>query len=299
MENAITVKDLNVKLNGFELKDISFDIPKGVVAGLIGRNGAGKTTLINALTDIYIPAGGSIMYGDSELSKEPETAKAKFGVCYDSLFYPPAYKAEKIAKLVAPFYDDFDMNKWNAYMERFQLDKRKPVGQYSKGMQMKFMLSMVFARNPEVIILDEPTAGMDPAARAELMDIIQEFMMEEDRTVIFSTHITSDLDKIADYVVLVADGQVVLVEEKEALLAHYGVMQVSKDAMTPELADKMIGIKEKEFGYIGLTKYAELFEGRDNVKVRRAIIEDLLIYEEENDKIERGSAAFLKTSEGA
>ena len=282
MDNAITVKDLNVKLKGFELKDISLEIPRGVVAGLIGRNGAGKTTFINTLTDVYIPASGSIMYGNTELSKEPEKAKAKVGVVYDSLFYPPIYKAEKIAKLVAPFYRDFDMDKWKYYMERFNLNPKKQVGHYSKGMQMKFMLSMVFARNAEVLILDEPTAGMDPAARAELMDMIQEFMMEnEDRTVLFSTHITSDLDKIADYIVLMEDGRVVLTEEKDELMLHYGVMQVEKDKMTSELMGKMIGVKENEFGYMGLTKYAEFFEGRSDVKVRRAIIEDLLIYEDE------------------
>ena len=283
MENAITVKDLNVKLNGFNLTDINLEIPKGVVAGLIGKNGAGKTTLINSLTDIYIPASGSIMYGDTDLLTEPEKAKAKIGVVYDSLFYPPAYNAVKIARMLAPFYNDFDMDKWESYMDRFGLDKRKRVGQYSKGMQMKFMLSMVFARDPEVLILDEPTAGMDPAARAELMEMIQEFMMEnEERTVLFSTHITSDLDKIADYVVLVSDGSVVLTEEKDELLLHYGVIQVSKENMTPKIKEKMIGIKENEFGYIGLTGCAEFFEGRNDVKVRRAIIEDILIYENEN-----------------
>lgn len=287
MDNAITVKDLNVKLNGFELKNINLEVPKGVVAGLIGRNGAGKTTLINTLTDVYIPTSGSIMYGDTELSKEPEKAKAKMGVVYDSLFYPPIYKAERIAKIIAPFYEDFDMDKWKACMDKFGLDSRKQVGQYSKGMQMKFMLSLVFARNTQVLILDEPTAGMDPAARAELMDMIQEFMMEnEDRTVLFSTHITSDLDKIADYIVLMENGRVVLTEEKDELMLHYGVMQVEKDKMTPELMGKMIGVKENEFGYMGLTKYAEFFEGRSDVKVRRAIIEDLLIYEDERGEIQ-------------
>lgn len=281
MDNAITVKDMDVKLNGFELKDINLQVPKGVVAGLIGRNGAGKTTFINALTDVYIPAAGSVMYGDTELAKEPEKAKAKIGVVYDSLFYPPAYKAEKIAKIVAPFYEDFDMDKWKSYMEKFGLDPKKQVGQYSKGMQMKFMLSLVFARNAEVLILDEPTAGMDPAARAELMDMIQEFMMDnEERTVLFSTHITSDLDKIADYVVLMENGRVVLVEEKDELMLHYGVVQVSKDKMTSEIKDKIIGVKEKEFGYTGLTKEIAYFEDREDVKVRRAIIEDLLIYED-------------------
>ena len=281
MDNAITIKDLNVKLKGFELKNINMEIPKGVVVGLIGRNGAGKTTLINTLTDVYVPAGGSIIYGEHELSKEPEKVKAKIGVCYDSLFYPPIYKPEKIAKMIAPFYEDFDMDKWKSYMERFGLDLKKSVGQYSKGMQMKFMLSLIFARNSEILILDEPTTGLDPAARAEFVELLQEYMMEEDRTVIFSTHITSDLDKIADYIVLMENGQIVLGEEKDELMLHYGVVQVSKDKMTSEIEGKMIGVKEKEFGYTGLTKDIAFFEGRDDVKVRRAIIEDLLIYEDE------------------
>lgn len=280
MENAITIKDLNVRLSGFALRDVNLEIPKGVVVGLIGRNGAGKTTLINAMTDIYIPASGSILYGDVDLQREPERVKAKLGIVYDDLFYPGNYRAVKIARMVAPFYEDFDMDKWLDYMKRFGLDERKQVGQYSKGMQMKFMLSMVFARNPEILILDEPTAGMDPAARAELIELIQEFMEDEERTVIFSTHITSDLDKIADYVVLVADGQVVLCEEKDELMLHYGIVQIEKGKMKPELAGKMIGIKENAFGYVGLTRDAAFFEGRSEAKVRRAIIEDLLIYED-------------------
>ncbi|MBE5925016.1 MAG: ABC transporter ATP-binding protein [Lachnospiraceae bacterium] len=293
MDSAITVKDLNVKLKGFELKDISLEIPRGVVVGLVGRNGAGKTTLINTLTDVYIPAAGSIIYGEDELSKKPEKVKAKIGVCYDSLFYPPIYKPEKIAKIIAPFYEDFDMDKWKSYMERFNLDLKKPVGQYSKGMQMKFMLSLIFARNAEVLILDEPTAGLDPAARAEIIDLLQEYMVDEDRTVIFSTHITSDLDKIADYIVLMENGQVVLVEEKDELMLNYGVVQVSKEKFTSEIEGKMIGVKEKEFGYIGLTKDVAFFEGRDDVKVRRAIIEDLLIYEDEKTETNEESNPYI------
>ena len=220
MDKALTIKDLNVKLNGFELKNINLEIPRGVVVGLIGRNGAGKTTFINTITDIYLPESGSIMYGNTNLQTEPEKAKSKFGVVYDNLFYPINYTAKRIAKLIAPFYEDFDMDNWESLMDRYGLEKHKQVGMYSKGMQMKFMLSLVFARNPEILILDEPTAGLDPAARAELIDMLQEFMMSEDKTVIFSTHITSDLDKIADYVVLVSDGQVVLTEEKDELMMH-------------------------------------------------------------------------------
>ena len=284
MSNAITIENLSVKLQGFELKNMNLEIPKGVVVGLIGRNGAGKTTLLKTLTDIYIPSEGTILYGNQEMRNAAAEIKGKLGVIYDSLFYPPAVKAYKIAKLIAPFYSDFDMGKWEALMERFELDKKKAPGQYSKGMQMKFMLAMVLARDPEILILDEPTAGMDPAARSELMGLIQEFMENEEKTVIFSTHITSDLDKIADYIALIANGKLVLMEDKDALLEHYAVVHVEKKDMTSEIEEKLIGTRENSFGYVGLTREKDVFLQVPQVKLARATIEDLLIYGEGHDQ---------------
>lgn len=283
MDYAIEIKNLHVKISGFELKNINLNIPRGAVVGLIGRNGAGKTTLLKTLTDIYAPSEGTILYGDKEMRSAAKEVKERLGIVYDSLFYPSAVRACKIAKIIAPLYDDFDMDKWNAFMKRFGLDTKKAPAQYSKGMQMKFMLAMVLARNPDILILDEPTAGMDPAARAELMELIQEFMENEEKTVIFSTHITSDLDKIADYIALIANGRLVFMEEKDALLEHYALVQVEKKNMTPEIAEKLIGVKENSFGYVGLTREREKFEQMPQVKIARAAIEDLLIYGEGNE----------------
>lgn len=281
---AIEITGLNVVLPGFQLKDINLNIPKGAVIGLIGRNGAGKTTLIKTLTDVYVPASGTILYDGKPMRGNEAEIKGKLGIVYDSLFYPSTMRAKKIVKIIAPLYPDFDRKKWQALMEKFGLDERKRLAEFSKGMQMKFMLAMVLARNPDILILDESTAGMDPAARAEFMGLIQEFMINEEKTVIFSTHITSDLDKIADYIALIADGKLVLMEEKDTLLEQYALAQVERNVMTDVIRKKLIGIKENTFGYIGLTKEHSSLESVQGVCLARASIEDLLIYGEGNEE---------------
>lgn len=280
MKQAIEIRDLNVKIPGFALKNINLEIPKGMVIGLIGRNGAGKTTLLKTLTDIYVPVEGQILYGEKEMANAAGEIKSKLGIVYDSLFYPPGVKAYKIAKMMAPLYDNFDMDKWKHLMQRFGLNIKKSPAEYSKGMQMKFMLAMALAHEPEILILDEPTAGMDPAARAELMEMIQEFMEDEEKTVIFSTHITSDLDKIADYIACMSGGRLVFMEEKDTLLEQYALVQVEKNHMTPEISEKLIGMKENSFGYVGLTREKEVFAQMPQVKLSRVTVEDFLIYEE-------------------
>lgn len=125
MEYSVTIKNLSVKLQGFELKNINLNIPKGAVVGLIGRNGAGKTTLLKTLTDVYVPSDGTILYGEQEMREAAENIKGRLGIVFDSLFYPPALKACKIAKLIAPLYADFDMERWGEWMEQFGLDTKK------------------------------------------------------------------------------------------------------------------------------------------------------------------------------
>lgn len=280
MEHAIEIRNLSVRLPGFALSDIDMDIPKGCVTGLVGKNGAGKTTLIQTITDLYLPYKGIVSYGGLMLNKDAQTIKNKMAVVYDSLCYPADWSAVKTAKWAAKMYPYFDMEKWQKLMERFEINATKKTGCFSKGMKTKFMFAMALARDPEILILDEPTAGLDPAARAELLELIQEFMMDEEKTVIFSTHITSDLEKIADYIALIAEGHLVLMEEKDSLLERYAVVQIGKEAMTDELSSKMTGVRENSFGYTGLTSEKEIFLHLPGAKVKRAEIEDLLIYGE-------------------
>ena len=278
MNNAIEIKGIDVSLNGFKLKNINLDIPKGVVVGLIGKNGAGKTTLIKTLTDVYLPEKGTISYDGMNMYENAVEIKQKLGIVYDDMYYPANFKAKKIVKMIASLYHDFDMDKWHKLMEQFGLDENKRPIEYSKGMQMKFMLAMVLAREPEILILDEPTAGMDPAARAEFLEILQNYMMNDENTIIFSTHITSDLDKIADYIAVVSEGELVIMEEKDKLLSEYALVQISKNAMTAQISEKLVGIKENAFGYIGLTKNKEDFVESDSIKLKRPTVEDLIVY---------------------
>ena len=280
MNNAIEIKGLDVALCGFKLKNINMEIPKGVVVGLIGKNGAGKTTLIKTLTDVYLPEKGTISYDGRNMYENAVEIKQSLGIVYDDMYYPSSFKAKKIVKMIAPLYPDFDMDKWHELMKKFGLDEKKRPIEYSKGMQMKFMLAMVLARNPKILILDEPTAGMDPAARAELMELLQEYMMNDENTILFSTHITSDLDKIADYIAVMSDGELVVMEEKDRLLSEYALVQISKEAMTNELREKLVGLKENAFGYIGLTANRDSITESNNVKLKRPTVEDLIVYGE-------------------
>ena len=280
MNNAIEIKGLDVALCGFKLKNINMEIPKGVVVGLIGKNGAGKTTLIKTLTDVYLPEKGTISYDGRNMYENAVEIKQSLGIVYDDMYYPSGFKAKKVVKMIAPLYPDFDMDKWHKLMMKFGLDEKKRPIEYSKGMQMKFMLAMVLARNPKILILDEPTAGMDPAARAELMELLQEYMMNDENTILFSTHITSDLDKIADYIAVMSDGELVVMEEKDRLLSEYALVQISKEAMTNELREKLVGLKENAFGYIGLTANRDSITESNNVKLKRPTVEDLIVYGE-------------------
>lgn len=280
MNNAIEIRGLEVALNGFTLKNVNMDIPKGVVVGLIGKNGAGKTTLIKTITDVYLPTKGTVTYDGLNMYDNAVEIKQKLGIVYDEMYYPSGVRSYKIAKMIAPLYPDFDMNKWHELMKKFRLDEKKRPIEYSKGMQMKFMLAMVLARNPKILILDEPTAGMDPAARAEFLDLLQEYMMDETNTIIFSTHITSDLDKIADYIALVSDGELVVMEEKEKLLMEYSIVQVTKSAMTDELRRRLVGVKENAFGFTGLATDLSGINESENIRFKRPTVEDLIVYGE-------------------
>ncbi len=155
MKPIVEIKNLDVEIAGFSLRDITMEIPQGAVTGLIGRNGAGKTTLIKTLTDIYAPTRGEILYGGLPMRGNEAAIKAQCAVVYDSLFYPVNMKALNVMKLVAPMYPDFDTERWHTLMKRMELPEKKRVGQYSKGMQMRFMLVMALARNPKLLILDE------------------------------------------------------------------------------------------------------------------------------------------------
>ena len=276
--NAIEITNLNVKLGNFNLSNINLNIEKGSIMGFIGKNGAGKTTLIKSILDIIQLNSGEVLFDGIPMQGKEEQVKQNLGVVYDSLIYPANMTAEGIVKMLSPFYTNFDMEKWNDLMLRFELKSFMKLSSYSKGMQMKFSIAMALAHNPEILILDEPTAGLDPSARADILDLLLEFMQDEQHTVFFSTHITSDLDKIADYITLIDNGKIIFSSEKDALLDHYVLVHIEKESLTEELKQKLTGIKETTFAYEGLCSDKTWFEKVKGVRLARPSIEDIMIY---------------------
>lgn len=276
--DALEVRNLNVTLGNFRLTDINLKVEKGTIMGFIGKNGAGKTTLIKSIMDVIQPCSGEVLFSGVPMYGNEEAVKQRIGIVYDNLIYPASMRAKRIAKMIAPFYTGFDMEKWHMLMAHFGLNENMQLSNYSKGMQMKFSIVMALSHNPDILIMDEPTAGLDPSARADVLDLLLEFMQDENKTLFFSTHITSDLDKIADYITLIDNGKIMFSTEKETLLDNYALVHIEKEAMTEKLKQNLSGIKENAFGYEGLCADKALFENLKGVKLARPSVEDIMIY---------------------
>lgn len=222
MEYALSLKDVNVRVNeNFQLKDISWNIPKGTICGLIGKNGAGKTTLIHTIMNLLDRRSGTILY-DNMLYWENELEIKKMINCvFDDFLINKNMRIEKYVKSLQAVYENFDYEFYKKYMELFELKKDSKIKNNSLGMQKKLNILLTMACRPKILILDEPTSSLDPISRAMILDMLLEYMQDEENTVIFSTHITSDLDKIADYITLIEDGSIIFTKEKNELIEEY------------------------------------------------------------------------------
>lgn len=275
--NALETKNLNSCIGDFALRDISLEIKEGTIMGLVGRNGAGKTTFIKTILDMIPRTRGEVMFNGISLFGNEEIIKGRVGVVFDNPIFPPNLKAIKIKKLMLPLYPSFDEKKFDQLMGRFELDPKKKLLAYSKGMKMKFSIAMALSHNPDLLILDEPTAGLDPAARADVLDLLLEFMQEDDKTILFSTHITSDLERVADYLTIIDEGEIVLSKDKEVILEEYVLVQVDKESITDAVRKEIIGAKETAFGFSGLCRKEKL-EDVTGIKTARPTIEDLVVF---------------------
>ena len=275
---ALEIKNLDVRIEDFSLRCINFSIEKGTIMGFIGKNGSGKTTLIKTILNMIQKKSGEVLFDGIPMLGNEEIVKSKVGVVFDSLIYPLNLKPAKIKKIISPFYKTFDDEKFYELMKRFELDPNKKLSAYSKGMQMKFGVVMSLCHNPELIILDEPTAGLDPIARAEVIDLLLELMQNEERSILFSTHITSDLEKIADYITMIDNGKIIFSKGKDELLDNYVLAHIEREVITDEIKFELIGLKKTAFGYEGLCPKAFKIKNIVGVKTARPTIEDIMIY---------------------
>jgi ABC-2 type transport system ATP-binding protein len=258
MANGIEIKNVSLNYEKFSLKNVSFNAPCGTVTGLIGRNGAGKSTLIKCIADCVLHTG-EITVNGTRADDDRVKYFSDLSVVFDELPYNDQLKIKKCTKLFEKIYPDFDTQFFYKMTERFNIEPNMRIANLSFGTKKKFQLIAVMATKPQTLVLDEPTSGIDPVDRAEILDILQEFMMDENHTLLLSTHITSDLDKIADYITLIDNGQIVFSKSKDELQDEYRIIRAEKSMLSGEDMSRLIGIKENAFGIEGLTNKREIF----------------------------------------
>ncbi|WP_049389410.1 phenol-soluble modulin export ABC transporter ATP-binding protein PmtA, partial [Staphylococcus capitis] len=253
--NAIELKNVSYQTKDFQLKDISFKVPKGFVTGFIGGNGAGKTTVIRLIMDLIQSKNGQISVFNEQMKDSAVEIKNKIGFVYSETYFNDKWSIKKLENIVAPFYNNWDHKIFMNYLQFFQLPYKKKIKTFSTGMKMKLSLAIAFSHHAELFILDEPTSGLDPLVRNELLEIIQQELIDEDKTVFISTHIISDLEKIADYIVYLRDGQIIFNESRDALSEKYKVISGSNEDLDIELEELLIYKEVRKTGYIGLTEH--------------------------------------------
>ncbi len=279
MENVLEIINLKKEYTDFTL-EITFSMKKGFIMGFIGPNGAGKTTTIKMIMNLLRRDGGIIhVFGLNNLEHDV-AIKEKIGFVYDENHYYEDLTPLEIKTIIAPFYSTWDNNAFLSYLKRFDLPPSKKIQQFSKGMKAKFSLAVALSHNAELIILDEPTSGLDPVFRRELLDIFAELIQDETRSILFSTHITSDLDRTADYITFINNGKLVFSMEKDAIFTTYGMIKGSTDLLDTEIRKKFIGLRQTPYGFEGLMADVEqtrrLFDGR--ALVEKASLEDIMLY---------------------
>ena len=277
----LEVKDLSKKYRGFEVKNVSFTLEAGYILGLIGRNGAGKTTLMKLIQNIVPKNSGTVAIHGYDHVKDEIEAKSKIGFIMEHPFFDRT-SLETNGKLFGGFYKDYDHQMFLQYLDRFDLEPDQEFGKLSKGMQTKFQLSFALSHKAKLLIMDEPTGGLDPIFRREFLSILQEVAETEQVGIIISTHITSDLDKIADYIALIDDGELIFYKTKEELLDEYWLVKGKRDLLKKIPTSVFVSIRKHNQGFEALTcnkrACASYCNDTDSILFERASIEDIMYY---------------------
>lgn len=289
MENILEIKGLNKAYDGFALKDVSFSLPKGYIMGFVGQNGSGKTTTIRSILNMTKIDSGKISVFGLDSASDTVAIKERLGVVFDSLYLANHLNVRQIENQLRPFYRDWSSDEFFRRIKEFGLPENKKIGVFSKGMKMKLMAAAALSHNAELIILDEPTSGLDPVARDELLDILAEYIEDENRGVLFSTHITADVERIADYVTILHDGRVWFTGTKDELCESYAVIKGAEEEISSELKEKCIGFHAYRNGFDALIETADLNGVPQSLDIEKASIDEILVYIAKEDKRERRS----------
>ena len=248
-DNALELRHVSRRLGDFQLRDVNLTLPKGCILGLVGENGAGKSTTIRLLTGELRPDSGTVSVLDAEPgSPDFRSVKERLGVVLDDAWFPEILNARQVGTMMAMTYGSWDAALYESYLTRFSLPPEKNFKDYSRGMRMKLAIAAALAHRPEVLLLDEATAGLDPIVRDEVLEIFREFNEAEDHAILISSHILSDLEKLCDYIAFLHQGKLLFCQEKDRLLESYGLFVGTRQQMEELAEDAVLSREDSGFG---------------------------------------------------
>lgn len=279
MEPILQIKDLTKKYKNFTLDHVSMEIPQGMIYGLVGENGAGKTTTISAILNMVEKNEGTITVFGRDYEQAEREIKQDIGVVIDGLGPYYGYYVKDIHPIMKKIYENWDRDLFFGYLDSFKLPLDKKIKDLSKGMSVKLNFAIALSHHPRLLILDEATSGLDPVMRDEILSLLQEFVLDGTNSVLLSTHITSDLDKIADYVMLLHEGKVMFVKTKEELDVDFGILHCGKDMFNALSDEDIVYYIKEEFEYrVLIQNKRELRASIRDLAIDRASIEDIMLF---------------------
>ena len=280
MPNVLEIENLNKDYGDFRLKDVSFALPQGYIMGLIGPNGAGKTTIIKLILNLLRREGGNIKVFGLDNVNDEVAVKSRIGFVHDTPFFYESLTLKSLKATVAPFYKDWDDELFYRLLREFDLPAGKLFRKLSRGMKMKFALAVALSHHADFVILDEPTSGLDPVFRRELLAKLSALIQDEKKSVLFSTHITSDLERIADYITFIHNGRIVFSSARDEVLEKWAVVKAGNELLNDDNWKFFKGIRKREFGFEALTSDAAEARRRfaGNAVIEKASLEDIMYY---------------------
>ncbi len=280
MKQAVEMKNV-VKAydSGFRLGELNITIPSGVIVGLIGENGAGKTTMIKSLLNVIRIDQGTIRIFEQDHQQQESKIKEDIGVVLDQTFFPELLTPKEINSIMKDIYSSWDQKLFFQYLKDFSLPVDKQIRKMSKGMRKKLEITTALAHHPKLLILDEPTSGLDPVVRNEVLDLFLDFIQEEDHTILFSTHITSDLEHIADQIIFIDQGKILLNQSRDELLDSYGILKCPLEQMDTIDTQDYIAYKKNRYDaeFLVTNRRAVQKKYTDSI-VDPASLEDIMVF---------------------
>lgn len=281
MENILEIKNLSKRYTGFALENINLTLPKGCIMGFVGENGAGKTTTIKLILNLIHRDSGEIKVLGLDNIKDEKKVKENIGVVLDESTFPDNMKIADVSLVMKSIYTNWDENIFRTYAEKLSLPQQKIFKDFSRGMKMKLSIAVALSHQAKLLILDEATSGLDPIVRDEILDIFLDFIQDESHAIFFSSHIISDLEKIADYITFIHKGKILFSKSKDSLLYDYGILKCSNSDFEQIDKDIIIGSRKNKFGVEALVKREQL---KGNYIVDPASIEDIMLFQLRGDK---------------